>query len=97
MMTQSKNNGVTPLRLLTTVTLFLTVVAWAVYAGYSAKTEAASGRAELREYRAQQNGTLKVIDTRLQQIDSRQIEIRLEQKEQRKMIEDLWRRSGGER
>jgi hypothetical protein len=71
--------------ILVILTVIVTGVGWSIDAGYSAKNAAQETRHSLRVHEATQNGKLERVE-----IDVR--EIKTEQKEQRKMIEDIWKR-----
>lgn len=81
--------------LLFLMSVFVGTTVWSVRAGYWAAEQANETRhaGDVRAERVE--GSLKTIQVRLDQIRFRQAESTAELKEQRKMIEDVWRRNGG--
>ena len=74
--------------------LFMTGVAWAVVAGYEANDAARDADAKVKIHTATQTEVVKRIEHRLLSVDDDVKEIKAELKDQRKMIEDLWRKNG---
>lgn len=63
----------------------MTGIAWSIDAGYSSKNASQETRHSLGIHEATQNGKLDRVEKDVQ-------DIKIEQKEQRKMIEDIWKR-----
>jgi uncharacterized protein HemX len=75
--------------------LFMTGVGWAVFAGNTAASKSAVVEHHLQSHEATQEEMVKRIEGTLDQIARDVARNREELRDQRGMIEDLWRRNGG--
>lgn len=77
--------------MLAMMSIFLVGVGWAALSGYLAQSKAFMVETELKAHNSAQTEMVKRIEQKLDAIDRGVEDNRAELREQRKLIEDLWR------